>query len=175
MDDISLFGISLAPWALVVVIVLLSTSAMLVLKRFILARVRRLINKTQFHLDTLFVAAIGFPLTIIILVINLIFLERLFTYFGLASDSLDTFSSSTAKILLIAAGVLFVDRFCVGALGRYAEHSAALRNSSVIIQGVARGLIITVGILVLLGTMGISITPLIASLGITSFWRFLCW
>ena len=35
-------------------------------------------------------------------------------------------------------------------------------------QGVARGVVWSLGLLMLLGTLGISITPIIASLGITS-------
>ena len=56
----------------------------------------------------------------------------------------------------------------MGAIGGYADRSAGLRSSKSIMQGIARGAILGIGVLVLLGTLGIAITPIIASLGITS-------
>lgn len=73
-----------------------------------------------------------------------------------------------ALVLVILAIVAFADRFSVGVLGRYADRTELLRNSTGIVTGITRGMIVGIGALILLGTLGISITPLIASLGITS-------
>ncbi|WP_417499419.1 mechanosensitive ion channel family protein [Methylophaga sp.] len=55
-----------------------------------------------------------------------------------------------------------------GTVGHYADKTATLKNSSSIVQGITRAIILGLGLLIILGTMGIAITPIIASLGITS-------
>lgn len=64
--------------------------------------------------------------------------------------------------------ILFFDRFFVGTINYYSKESAVIFNSQSIIKGIIRVSVLSVGALVLLGTLGISITPIIASLGITS-------
>jgi small-conductance mechanosensitive channel len=53
-------------------------------------------------------------------------------------------------------------------VGVYATKSAAFNNSQSIIKGTTRAIILSLGALILLSTLGVSITPIIASLGITS-------
>lgn len=168
MDNLNLTDISLPPWLLIAIAIFFSTSVMLVIKRFVLRRVRRIIDKTTFYFDTLLINALNFPLTVIVLVVNLLFLRQLLVYFEIADKRVDGFVNAAAQLMLILAVVIFVDRFCVGMLGGYAAKSEALRNSKSIMQGIARGVILGVGTLVILGTLGISVTPIIASLGITS-------
>ncbi|WP_354001270.1 mechanosensitive ion channel domain-containing protein [uncultured Methylophaga sp.] len=78
------------------------------------------------------------------------------------------FFHATAQLLIVAALVLFIDGFLTGAVGHYADKTATLKNSSSIVQGITRAIILGLGLLIILGTMGITITPIIASLGITS-------
>ena len=63
---------------------------------------------------------------------------------------------------------MFLDRFIIGTINYYGKQSAVVFNSKSIIKGVIRVTLSSVGLLVLMGTLGISITPIIASLGITS-------
>ncbi len=167
-SEINLASSHLPPWLIASLIVLLSTGIMLVLKRLILGHLGRLANKTHYVFDSLLVRSISFPLTIIILVVNLVLLDYLLTHFSVINLQFDTFTQMFAKILLIVALLLFVDRLASGAIGGYAQRSDALRSSSGILGGITRGLILVIGVLVILGTLGISVTPLIASLGITS-------
>ena len=76
--------------------------------------------------------------------------------------------SATAKTICIIAFVLFLDHFLFGTVDYYSARSAMISNSHGIIKGLIRSVIVCVGLLVLMGTLGISITPIIASLGITS-------
>ena len=64
--------------------------------------------------------------------------------------------------------LVFAERFCNQLVVSYADSSDVLRNSQSIIRGTSKLLIISIGSLVILGTLGISITPIVASLGITS-------
>lgn len=168
METEVLEQLNIPPWAAIALTVMISLSVMLILKRILLSRIGKLVSKTRLHIDSLLLAAVPLPLTIVILLLNLLLVERLFNYYQLTTTDFSRYSGIAAQVLLIAAIVIFADRFCNGALKTYTTGSDALRSSSGIIQGVARGLIVGVGVLVLLGTLGISITPIIASLGITS-------
>ena len=69
-------------------------------------------------------------------------------------------------IACIASGVLFVDSLLRGLIQHYAEQVELLKTAGGLLQGLIRGLLIALGLLMLLDTLGISITPLIASIGI---------
>lgn len=168
MSEFNLNDLGLPPWAMAAFIALLSTFLMLMIKRLILGRLHRLSDKSRFYFDSLLVNAVDTPLTILIVLLNLILLERLLDGFDIVNDGLTQTVTITAQVLLIMSIVLFTDRFAAGALNRYAEQSDVLRNSQSIAKGLTRALIIGIGLLILLGTLGISITPLVASLGITS-------
>ncbi len=62
--------------------------------------------------------------------------------------------------------MVFADRISRGLLARMAVRSPALHGELGLIQGVTRGIIIGLALMVFLDSVGISITPLIASLGI---------
>src|SRR3989442_14378506 len=64
--------------------------------------------------------------------------------------------------------VLFVDRVTRGVLDRLASESLVLRGARGLIQGSVRGLVIGLGLLIFLDSIGISITPILASLGVGS-------
>jgi small-conductance mechanosensitive channel len=73
-------------------------------------------------------------------------------------------------IVLVATVVLalmvFADRISRGLLARMAVRSPALQGELGLIQGIMRGVVIGLALMVFLDSVGISITPLIASLGI---------
>jgi small-conductance mechanosensitive channel len=73
-------------------------------------------------------------------------------------------------VMLVGAVALalmvFADRICRGLLARAASRSPALQGELGLIRGATRGVVIGLAIMVFLDSVGISITPLIASLGI---------
>nr|WP_230552672.1 mechanosensitive ion channel family protein [Teredinibacter turnerae] len=156
------------PLVVVVCLVLLSTGLMYLVKRFLLKRLQKLIARTNLDIDTLLLNALPVPLTILIVLLNLLLFERLLDFYQITNADLSRYTSIAAQILIVLALVIFADRFSEGALSVYTHKSESLRNSSSILKGIAKGLVIGIGALVLLGTLGISITPIIASLGITS-------
>jgi small-conductance mechanosensitive channel len=167
MNNLDLSAI-LSGWALAAIIALAATLLMWLLKRFILGHLQRVAGKTDYYYDSLLINALHLPLSILIVLINLMLLEYLFDQFKVDSISLRPLTQAAAPILLIIAIVLFADRFFAGLLNRQTQRSEALRNSRGIVLGITRGFIYGIGALVLLGTLGISVTPIIASLGITS-------
>lgn len=156
------------PLVIVVCLVLLSTGVMYLVKGFLLKRLQKLIARTNLDIDTLLLNALPVPLTILIVLLNLLLFERLLDFYRITNADLGRYTSLAAQILIVLALVIFSDRFSDGALSVYTHKSESLRNSSSILKGIAKGLVIGIGALVLLGTLGISITPIIASLGITS-------
>src|SRR5437867_12911979 len=69
---------------------------------------------------------------------------------------------------IVLALVLFVDRACRGIVERLAARTRILQGAQGLIQGSVRGMIIALGLLVFLDSIGISITPILASLGVGS-------
>ncbi|TGD75349.1 mechanosensitive ion channel family protein [Mangrovimicrobium sediminis] len=141
---------------------------MLVIKRIILVRLQRVSERTPFRYDSLILRSLRVPLNIAILVLSLFVLDALLHRFGVRQSVLNGNAMLAAKILLILAILVFVDRFVVGALHLQADRSQTLRSSRGILVGVTRGVVLALGLLMILGTLGISITPIVASLGISS-------
>lgn len=160
--------IALPHWLIVVATIALSTLIMLLAKRVLLRRITRLTDRSRYRFDSLLAQALNLPLTIGILVINLVILHRMLEGMDIAGPRSGELLSLSGKILLILAILLFVDRLINATLSSYSGRSELLRSSNGIIKGVSRALILGIGLLIILGTLGISITPLIASLGITS-------
>lgn len=73
-----------------------------------------------------------------------------------------------AQILLLIALFLFIDNLVVNLIRRYSEKNVSFSGSKAILKTITHTVVIALGALMILSTMGISITPLIASLGITS-------
>jgi Small-conductance mechanosensitive channel len=158
----------LQPWPLVIGGTVVTALVLLVLRGFILSRLRKITSHTRYTLDSVLVTAIGFPLTVLSIAALVAVVEALLIRTGLfEADSLD-YSGVMVKVLVIVACILFVDRFTNGFITRHSEKTEAFKDSKTILQGVSRGVVFTIGALVLLSTMGISVTPIIASLGITS-------
>lgn len=126
------------------------------------------VSKTRFKFDSIFVNATSPVLTILVLVGTITTADFLLHFVGILGPDSSSFSSTTIQVLAIIALLIFVDRLVYGVVGGYADRSDTIKNSRIIIQGITRGLILSLGLLVLLGTLGISITPIIASLGISS-------
>jgi small-conductance mechanosensitive channel len=68
--------------------------------------------------------------------------------------------------IVVLALMILTDRICRRMLHRVASGSPAFQGEIGLIQGVVRGIVIGVALMIFLDSVGISITPLIASLGI---------
>lgn len=108
------------------------------------------------------------PITILLLLINVFLLDFLLGYFELSTLRIENNLELFAKVTVILSLFLFVERLLSTLTSYFAESSDAIRTSKSIIKGIFKILVIGIGSLVILGTLGISITPIIASLGITS-------
>ena len=74
----------------------------------------------------------------------------------------------TFKAAVIVSLVIFMERFLTSVIHEYSERVEILRSSGGFIRGVTRVIVVGLGLLVLLDSFGISVTPVLASLGIGS-------
>lgn len=153
-------------WLYIVLMYCLWVGILLMIKRLGIRIFRRISQQTQTQVDDVFVRAVDLPLTILIFASGGYHVERM------AVVSSDPASPSyfllSFKFFTLLAGIIFIDKFLVGILKLYAGRLEVIRSSQGIIKGVARFCIVGLGILLVLDNFGISITPLLASLGIGS-------
>ena len=166
MNDIALFGIPVPAWGYVPIVYFLWVSIFLSLKKILYRWTGKTAHKTSSRLDDIFFEALDLPLTLGIFVSGALILERISAVNGRYSVS--PYFVTVSKAAVIIAIVLFLDKFLKNLVRLYAKSVDILRGSSDIVQVVVRAVIIGMGALILLDSLGISVTPLIASLGIGS-------
>ncbi|HZI92677.1 MAG TPA: mechanosensitive ion channel family protein [Patescibacteria group bacterium] len=138
--------------------------ALLFLKRRLFKIVQRLAARTATRMDDLFLEAAGRPLNLIIVASGLQLLGRLLPL----TEEADATNDLLYKGIFILALVWLVDRLARGLIDIYSAHIPFLSQARGVVTGLVRGLIVALGGLILLDSMGISITPLLASLGVGS-------
>jgi small-conductance mechanosensitive channel len=122
------------------------------------------VSETEGHLDDIVLDAISRPAYLLVFLfagwfgVGLLPLEgRPLAFLGAISDA--------AGVVLV---VLFVDGLVEGWLNARTEQSTVLRTSGVVVRAAARALIYVIGGLTVLSTLGLDITPALATLGIGS-------
>ena len=156
---------SLSPWISIPFVFWVWVLILSVIKKIMLSIAKKVAAKTKTKLDDVLWEALDFPLQLLIYASGALVVESLVpsTDSHLVKLFFDGF-----KIVAIIAVVLFVDKFLCGLIKLYAEKVEILKTSGGFAQGVVRALIIGLGGLMILDSMGVSITPIIASLGIGS-------
>lgn len=153
-----------SPWVLGALTFVAWVLVLLVAKAILLRAMRRVAESRRWGWDAVVAQALSTPLHLAILASGLMILERSLELSPRWDRALDV--TLTASIVL--GLVLFVDRATRGLLDRLAGESMVLQGARGLIQGTVRGVTIAVGLLIFLDSIGISITPLLASLGVGS-------
>ena len=110
------------------------------------------------------IKSLRFPANVLILGGGLALLERLLPL----PREFDQPAELAVKVLVIVALFFLFDRLFLQLLHHFAGKVRTIDLSGGIIQGVVRLTILAFGLMILLDALGISITPLVASLGIGS-------
>jgi len=155
--------IPLSPWVVGPAIALLWFAILLSAKKMVLAKSHRyLAGRTHWDWAESLIDALGPTVTIIVIGGAIALLAWILP--------LNSHTEHALYVMLVGAVVLammvFADRICRGLLMQMASRSAALQGELGLIRGATRGVVIGLAIMVFLDSVGISITPLIASLGI---------
>ena len=158
------FGISAAVY--VPVLYFLWVTVFLLLKKVFFGRIRAFARKTATKFDDIFVDSLDLPLVLLIFVSGVFVLDNLFE-FGTGSELL-RFVDIAFKATAIIAVIIFFDRLFKGLIEIYAKKIRVLKDSSGVMHVVVRAVVMGLGLLILLDNFGVSITPILASLGIGS-------
>jgi len=153
-----------SPWLLGPVVFILWVVLFMIIKRYVLRWLQRSAERTAWTWDDVLVRALSGPLLLPILASGLLVFERILPLSPEWDHAFDTVMAGA----MVLALVLFMDLACRGVLDRLSDKHAVLLGARGLVQGVIRGVIIAIGILVFLDSVGISITPILASLGIGS-------
>jgi len=155
-------GVSL--WILTPAFLLLWVAVLMGVKKLAFSRIRAFAARTTSQIDDVLVSAISLPATILILASGLFIVERILP--------LDPNVDKGFQIALGATGllaaVLFFDKLIRELIRYYSSRFEFLETSRGILVGLSRAVIVSIAVVIFLDSIGVSITPLVASLGIGS-------
>ena len=163
-NGIEIFGFVISAWVYAPIVFVLWLIFFYSLKGVLFRFLRKGGEKTPNRWDLLLTDSLHAPLNILILTGGFALLERLLPLPEKFNQPMDL----AVKVLVIVVLFLFFDRLIVHLLRQFAGRVQAIDLSRGIVQGIVRLVILAFALLILLDTVGISITPLIASLGIGS-------
>ena len=166
MNSIIIFGVEISAWVYAPVVYFICVSLFFILKKIFFIRIKKVVSKTKFRFDDILLESLDFPLNLLIFVSGIFVLERI-SPLGENSD-LTKYFLMALRCATIIAIILFLDKFLRGFINLYSEKIEILKTTGGMAQGAIRIVVIGLGLLILLDSFGVSITPLLASLGIGS-------
>ena len=125
---------------------------------------KRIAERTSWAWDDVLIRSLGAPSLLAIVSSGLVLMTRILPL----SPEWDRAADIMLAAVFVLALILFVDQATSGVLDRVATTHPALRGARGLVQGFVRGLFIAIGLLIFLDSIGISIAPILASLGIGS-------
>jgi len=164
-QTVVVFGFKLSLWLVIPLIYLLWSLVLLTAKRIAFRAIRRMASRTKTDWDDHLIEAADLPLTIWIMASGAPIVSA---FIPKGDLDLTRYFSSGFKAVTIIAIVVFIDKFIGTLIGANAQRIELLKTSGGIAQGLSRLIIFALGALILLDSFHVSITPIIASLGIGS-------
>ncbi len=166
MKNLSIFGLQIVPAIYMPIVYFAWVSVFLVLKKLIFSKIQKFAQRTTIKLDDILVGALDLPLMLLIFVSGAFFIDKAF---GFSADSeLLKGVSVVFRATTIIAVIIFFDRLFKGLINAYARKVTILKDSGGVVHIITRSIVVGLGILILLDSFGVSITPVLASLGIGS-------
>jgi len=166
MGEFSLFGIKISAGIVIPLVFLIWVTVLLFVKKIAFNILEKLAKRTKTQLDDVFIQSADFPLTLLIFASGGMIVERMIPL--MTSNELTMYFVMGFKAVTIVAMILFFDRFFDGMINAYSGRVEILKTSGGIARGFVRVIVIGLGFLILLDSFGVSITPVLASLGIGS-------
>ncbi len=166
MDQITILNFTFSTWILIPLVYFVWVTFLLFFKVICFKAIKNVAQKTKTQLDDVFVKAADFPVTLLVFTSGGVLIEKMLP---VATDAqLTNYFVIGFKATTIIAIVLFVDKFLNGLIHGYSSKVDIFRSSGGVARGLVRVIVIGLGFLILLDSFGVSITPIIASLGIGS-------
>ncbi len=132
-------------------------------KRVVFFRIRRWVRSRNTSWDGV-LRALSFPVNLLIWVSGLMLLANLLPL----PEKMEHFTQTALQGALIFSLVVLLDRLAQALVDQNAYKKFFGRVSPGLVKGISRGFILGLGLLIFLDLLGISITPILASLGIGS-------
>jgi small-conductance mechanosensitive channel len=153
-----------APFLLAPTVFVVWVLSLWLAKRILVRRLRKWASRTSVVWDDMLVDSLSFPLNFLILASGV----AVFTQLLELPDKADRIAAIALRACVVFAIVFFADSLLRALLARRESRTALGGLSHGLVKGLVRGFIIGMGALILLDQLGISITPILASLGIGS-------
>ncbi|HLG19646.1 MAG TPA: mechanosensitive ion channel family protein [Bdellovibrionota bacterium] len=151
-------------WIWPVLLTLAAFFSLWIAKRLLFRLLRRWGGNESPELAHQMMHVLSGPANVVVAVISL----SVGSQFAPLPPRLEHLLPQIVKILLVVIGIYLADRIALLLYRRRQSKGSFLRISSSIVQAILHSLIYGVGGLIVLDSLGISITPLLASLGIGS-------
>lgn len=166
MNTITIFGIEMQIWLVIPVVYFLWVTLLLFAKRIVFKFLRKFYRSTKNRIDDIVFKSMELPLTLLIFVSGGVIVERIMPLSE--NQDMTNYFLIGFKITAILAIILFADRLCNALLKAYSNKVDFLKASGGVMRGVIRAVVLGLGLLILLDSFGVSITPILASLGVGS-------
>lgn len=166
MQQINIFGITVSAGIVIPVACFVWITILLLIKKHIFVIIKKLVGKTETKLDDVFIQSVDFPATLLIFASGGALVERMIPL--ATNNELTTYFLIGFKAAVIIAVVLFFDKLFNGLIQAYSGRAEILKTSGGIARGFVRVIVISLGLLILLDSFGVSVTPVLASLGVGS-------
>ena len=162
MTNLEIYGILIPRLAIGLALVLVYLFTAFMLRRLLLNYISRIASGSKTRWDDVIVAALRAPLMLMILA----FAGWIIVRYMRLPHGWDRALDITNQVALIVAVILFVDRFLRGSVELHDRQLGHMNMTPGFVRALVRVAVLIVGGLILLDTLNISITPLLASLGV---------
>jgi len=160
--DLLLRFASLAEMLMPLIIFLVVLSIGFIAKKIIFNRLTHWVKKTSAKLDDIIVQPAKGPFMVLCLMLSLYFALQ----FSKLPENIAHIMSKSILILCIISVVLALANLLSGIIKFYASRSDSTLPITSLTQNIARILVFSIGALMILNSLGISITPILATLGV---------
>lgn len=160
--DLFLRITSLAEMFMPLIIFLVVLFIGFIVKKIVFNRLLRWAKKTSSHLDDIFVQAVKSPLMVLCLMLALYFALQ----FSKLPENIVQVMSKSILILGIISAVFALANLLSGLIKFYASRIDSALPVTSLTQSIAKIFVFSVGALIILNSLGVSITPILATLGV---------
>ncbi|HRE92122.1 MAG TPA: mechanosensitive ion channel, partial [Myxococcota bacterium] len=130
----------------------------------LLSFVKSRASRTESSLDDVLLASARRPVHVLILLVGFVLWVDLVPAPALMQQRVGLVVEASVVVVVI----LFVDALLIELIERRRAKSRVLATAGTVLRSMARAILFVIGLLMVLGTMGIDVTPVIASLGVGS-------
>jgi len=134
----------------------------IIFEKIILKKINKFVSRTEWEVDDFIVQSLK-GVTVLFFFVGGIY--GALAYFDLPEQA-DTIANKTLLVILILAITIVAARIAVGLTQFYSNRLKGDFPSSSILTNVIYGLVLIIGVLIILQSLGISIAPLLTALGV---------